>query len=96
MEDVGGRRPTRRLGRRLGPGMRGEREALRGRVPSICRGKGHGAWERSQPPPQSTTADNVRNVTNSKMAVSSGRHCLLCGGPQMRGSRPPPGEFIKA
>ena len=67
------------------------REALRGRVPSVRRGDGHGAWERSQPPPQSTTADNVRNVKNSKLAVSNGRHRLLCGGPQMRGSRAQPG-----
>ena len=69
VDDVGDGDRLGRLGRRLRPGMRGEREALRGRVPSVRRGDGHGARERSQPPPQSTTADNVRNVKNSKLAV---------------------------
>ena len=68
MDDVGDGDRLGRLGRRLRPGMRGEREALRGRVPSVRRGDGHGAWERSQPPPQSTTADNVRERQLNKLA----------------------------
>ena len=40
----------------------------------------------------STTADNVRERQLNKLAwLENGRHRLLCGGPQTRGSRAQPG-----
>ena len=75
--------------------MRGEREALRGRVPSVRRGDGHGARERSQPPPQSTTADNVRERQEQQIGLLKMLSAVCSGGPQTNSSRAQPGQLAR-